>query len=369
VNDPSTGHPSTLAGLFLGWDGSLHPIPNSMHGLSAPNARPSQVSFTPDGTRLVVSERETNAISVFRMNMNGTLQNPMVTPSPRPAPFGFDFAGFHRLVVSEAAPMDPAGSSASSYDLMSGGLSVISPGILNGQMASCWTTIYRNRAYVSNMASNTVTTYGIAADGTLTVRQAAVPTAGEGSAPIDAGISDNGRMFFQLLGGKGTIAVYRTNAVGDLTLVAVRNPGLPMLGTQGLAVLDYVGPMNGTHCLTWQWANQDLPEQATLNEVEERGGTRGNRIPATNDSPPSLKELGLLTQPSWPSLNFGRSDLTGHTRPINSPFGGSRLSYPRTPPNAPQFPRGMPSRLFQTIRARHESLGRAIGRGAGIWQR
>jgi 6-phosphogluconolactonase len=239
VNDPTANQPSTITGLAMHQNGRLSRIPNSTHFLSSPAARPSQVSFTPDGTRLVVTERETNAISVFPINSNGTLQNPMVTPSTRPAPFGFDFSGSNRLIVSEAAPMDPIGSSASSYDLTVTGISVVSPAVLNGQMASCWVTISPggDRAYVSNTASNTVTTYGVAADGTLSVRQAAVPAGGDGSAPIDAGINDVGRLFFQLLGGKGTIAVYRVNGSGDLALIAIRNTGLPMLGSQGLTVL------------------------------------------------------------------------------------------------------------------------------------
>jgi hypothetical protein len=81
-----------------------------------------------------------------------------------------------------------------------------------------------------------VTTYGIAANGTLTVRQAAVPTDGANSAPIDADATANGSLFFQLLGGKGTIAVYTVDANGDLTLNGVQTTGLPVLGTQGLTV-------------------------------------------------------------------------------------------------------------------------------------
>jgi 6-phosphogluconolactonase len=239
VNDPANGDPATITGFRIGHNGTLAPIPNSTRGLSAPNARPSQVSITPDGGHVVVTERETNVVSVFEIQANGTLTNLVTTPSPRPAPFGFDFAGSSTLIVSEAAPMDPAGSSASSYHLASGVASVVSPGVLNGQMASCWVTVSPNDAYayVSNTASHTVTTYAIGNGGTLTVQQAAVPTDGPGSAPIDADITSSGSLYLQLLGGKGTIAVYSVAANGDLTLIGVRHTGLPMLGTQGLTVL------------------------------------------------------------------------------------------------------------------------------------
>ena len=241
VNDPGAGNPSTITGFKFRDDGTLMPIPHSTRGLSAPNARPSQVSIYPDGSQVVVTERETNAISVFSVHRDGTLSDPSVTPSPRPVPFGFDFTNRNVFVVSEAAAGDPAGSSASSFRLHDSAMAtVISGGVLNGQMASCWTTASPNgtRAYVSNTLSNTVSTYAVAQNGTLSLRQAAAPTDGAGSAPIDAGISSNGRLFFQLLGGKGTIAVYNTDLHGDLHLIAVRATGLPTLGSQGLAVLE-----------------------------------------------------------------------------------------------------------------------------------
>ena len=185
-----------------------------------------------------VTERETNVISVFTIQSNGTLSGPVTTPSVRPAPFGFNFAGPELIVVSEP---DPKNSSASSYHL-DGNMPVqpISEGIVNGQGASCWVTVAPSggRAYISNTESSTLSTYAIDSMGMLTLRQAAVPTDGMGSGPIDSDISASGQMFFVLLGGKGTIAVYRTSNDGHLALLGVRETGLPMLGTQGLAVLN-----------------------------------------------------------------------------------------------------------------------------------
>jgi 6-phosphogluconolactonase len=239
VNDPGAGRPSTIVGFASRQNGTLAPIPGSRRLLSAPNARPSQISISPDGNSVIVTERETNVVSVFDINANGTLANPVVTPSPRPAPFGFDFVNSDTFVVSEAAPGDPAGSSASSYALAGGAATVISGGVLNGQMASCWVTSHPTGmwAYVSNTASNTVTNYAVSEKATLTISQMAVPTDGAGSAPIDADINSRGSLFFQLLGGKGTIAVYSVARNGDLALLGVRPTGLPMLGTQGLTVL------------------------------------------------------------------------------------------------------------------------------------
>lgn len=239
VNDPTQAQPSTIVGFAVAANGSLTTIAGSTQTLSAANARPSQVGFSPDGTRIVVTERETNAISTFVINGDGTLQSPVTTASAGPAPFGFEFRDFGTLVVSEAAPGDPAGASASSYSLNANGtLTVITGRVLNGQLASCWTSITPDgdTAIVANTGSHTVTTYNIAGNGGLTVDQAAVATAGAGSAPIDADITSDGDFYVQLLGGTGQVVVYTINDDGDITLRQIQNVGLPALGSQGLVV-------------------------------------------------------------------------------------------------------------------------------------
>jgi 6-phosphogluconolactonase len=236
VNDPMNGDPATVAAFSRSENGSLHPVRNGVHLLSGPTARPSQVSATPDGARVVVTERGTNAISIFPIGSGGALGDPTVTPSARPDPFGFDFAGRSTLIVSEVAMGDPAGSSASSYDISMGlTASPVSAGVLNSQMASCWTTVSpdNKRAYVTNTASDSISNYSVGTDGSITLLEPAIPTA---MAPIDSGISDDGHFFFQLLGTGSAIGVYAVNASGSLDLLGTRHVALPPLGVQGIAV-------------------------------------------------------------------------------------------------------------------------------------
>lgn len=237
VNNPDSMQPSTITGFTLNNDGTLTAFAGSTRGLSADNARPSQVSISPDGEQVIVTERGTNVVTAFGVNSDRTLGTPATVASPRPDPFGFAFVGSNRMVVSEAAAMNPLGSSASLYNLTPGAPTVASGGVLNNQMASCWVTISPNgqQAYVSNTGSNTITNYNIGS-GSLTLQQEAVATDGLGSAPIDSG--QGGGKFVQLLGGKGTIAVYSIQSDGDLALLGIRSTGLPLLGTQGLAVRD-----------------------------------------------------------------------------------------------------------------------------------
>jgi 6-phosphogluconolactonase (cycloisomerase 2 family) len=237
VNDPTTLVPATLTTFRQNAAGNLTVIPQSVHQLSGPMARPSQVSFSPDLSQVIVTERETNVIEIFNMHRDGTMALASITPSVRPAPFGFAFSG-NNFVVSEAAPGSPLGSSVSSYALNPpSGLStqVISAGILNGQQASCWTTINPagNRAYTSNTVSQTISSYNVAGDGTVTLREPAIVT---GASPIDSGMSADGKLFFQLMGEKSAIVVYAVDANGDLNLIGIRHTPMPAFGVQGLVV-------------------------------------------------------------------------------------------------------------------------------------
>src|SRR5437762_1215258 len=56
-------------------NGSLTSIPGSTHSLSTLNAQPAQVLFTPDGSKIVVSELTSNHLSVFHVNKMVVLQD------------------------------------------------------------------------------------------------------------------------------------------------------------------------------------------------------------------------------------------------------------------------------------------------------
>jgi 6-phosphogluconolactonase (cycloisomerase 2 family) len=94
-------------------------------------------------------------------------------------------------------------------------------------------------AYTSNTASGTITSYDINRDGTLDLR-GSIPSTPEESAmgaPIDSGVSRDGRNFYVLNGNQGSISVFNIDQDGQLVRLQVIDPvELPNLGTQGLAV-------------------------------------------------------------------------------------------------------------------------------------
>jgi len=73
AGNPASNIASNVTGFHVNKDGSLTPIIGSTQPLSTANAQPSCVVFSPRGHKLVVSELNTNLLSVFLVNSDGTL--------------------------------------------------------------------------------------------------------------------------------------------------------------------------------------------------------------------------------------------------------------------------------------------------------
>jgi 6-phosphogluconolactonase len=232
----NAGGAGNISGFTLMPDGSLSPIAGSTRPLSGPAVQPAQVSFAPTGDWLVVTEKATNQILTYPVNGSGVAGAPVVHPSSGTTPFGFDFAGTNRLIVSEAFGGAPNASATSSYRLNSGGLQLVSGSVPTTETAACWVATTKNGryAYVSNTGSSSVTGYSIAADGELTILDADGVTGTTAGPAIDAGISVNGQ-FLYVLNGNGTISAFSIAADGSLTSTGT-TMGLPA-GSVGLAAI------------------------------------------------------------------------------------------------------------------------------------
>ena len=234
VGNAANSHASNITGFRVANDGRLAMIPGSTRSLSAANAQPACVVFSPYGSLLAVSELTTNRISIFSVRADGVLTGPTVNRSSGASPFGACFLSTGSLLVTETS------GALSSYLVGADGrLAVLSGSVRNGQMATCWVVPARDErfAYTSNAGSGTITSYRINSDGTLTVAENVAGAEGPASGPIDNGVSEDGRYFYVLNGGLGSIAAYRIESDGRLTrLQTVTGQGLPNLGAQGLAV-------------------------------------------------------------------------------------------------------------------------------------
>jgi 6-phosphogluconolactonase (cycloisomerase 2 family) len=237
-NADNNSAPSNIAGFRIEANGHLTHIPGSIHTLSTLNAQPAQALFTPDGSKIVVSELTTNHLSVFKVNYNGTVTGPIINDSNGMGPFGIYFLSSGILLVTEADS-----NALSSYIMDDNGiLTVVNGSVPNGQKATCWVAATRNErfAFTTNTASGTITTYKLDNSGALTVvgHTASTPAGKPTGLPMDVGVSKDGRHLYTLNGNQGTVSVFKIEDDGRLVSLQVAAwSNYSYFGSQGLVVL------------------------------------------------------------------------------------------------------------------------------------
>jgi 6-phosphogluconolactonase len=233
----AVGGDDTITALLVAQDGTLSPLPGSMRSLSAENTGPAQISFSPNGRFLAVTEKGTNLIDTWEVRPDGLASGTRIqNPSAAATPFGFAFGKRDVIIVSEAAGGAANASSLSSYLLEDDGmLTVVSSAVPTTETAACWAVITNDGrfAYTTNAGSATVSGYRIAFDGTITLLDADGVTGNTGSGDIDMALSNNSRYLFTLNSGDDTISAFRVHADGSLSHLPGAS-GLPA-GANGLA--------------------------------------------------------------------------------------------------------------------------------------
>lgn len=96
-------------------NGDLRPSTAAISELSSESANPAQVEFSPNGSQLLVTEKDTNLLTVFNVNSRGNLSAGSSTPSAGITPFGFEFDRRGHAIVSEAFAGALGASTVSSY--------------------------------------------------------------------------------------------------------------------------------------------------------------------------------------------------------------------------------------------------------------
>jgi 6-phosphogluconolactonase len=138
----NAGGAANIASFRLTSRGSLLPLSGSTRAL--PGLAPAQVSFAAHGSVLVVTQKNSNTIAVYKVE-DGDLSGPFSHASAGQTPFGFGISKMDILVVSEAAGGAPGASTVSSYEVEdSGQLRVITAALHAGQTAACWVAVTQN---------------------------------------------------------------------------------------------------------------------------------------------------------------------------------------------------------------------------------
>ena len=219
----SGGTPSVAA--FRRWsDGSLKPIPGGTRELAPGADGAAQVSVTPDGRTLVVSERVSNRLETLPLDRFGRPGAPVVTPSSGAVPFGFGITRHGTIVVSEAGA-----STVSSYRL-DGSLRTVTASLPVGQGAACWVAVSPNGrfAYTGNAAGG-ITGFAVGRDGSLT----ALGTTNLVPSPRDLDFDRTGR-FLHAVSPGGQVTSYRVGRDGSLTLAGTAPAAAGITGAAAL---------------------------------------------------------------------------------------------------------------------------------------
>jgi 6-phosphogluconolactonase len=204
-----------IAGFRVGSGGFLRPLRGSSRPLSAAMTGPAQVDFSRDGDMLIVTERNTNLITTYKLDDDGRPGQPQPMASAGASPFGFRVNRQGFLIVSEAA-----GSSASSYSVDDEGtISLISPSVPTGGAAPCWIGVTEDgqHAYAINAGSGTITGYAVGGQGALTRLNAGIFPSG-GNGPTEVAIHGN-RLLYVLNRDSGGIGAFQIGADGTLVMI------------------------------------------------------------------------------------------------------------------------------------------------------
>lgn len=230
------------SGFRLMPSGHLDPIANSKQTGSTLDTEVSTIAFSPDGLKLVLSERQTNLIDVFSVEPDGSLQNAVFNNSTANEPFGLQFTPNGQLLVSNAS------GSLTSYRINDDNtLTALTTNATSSGVATCWvvnngTFAWTSSAITSSLSAFTLSSAGalaplgpvatIAASGPTIFPTGAPPTA----FPIDIALSADSKYLYGVFSGLGEIIGFRVGPNGQLTPIGAVSPYPAQVGVEGLAV-------------------------------------------------------------------------------------------------------------------------------------
>ena len=233
----SVGASDSVAGFQIDASGLLTPIEDSVATLSTAVTRPAQIGVSPDGTSLVVTERETHKVSIFEIDAAGRPMNLQAHDSEGLTPFGFEFGVRGALVIAEGVLGNTNASSVSSYALQSpSSLTVLTSSAPTFQTAACWLVLSPDKkmAFTTNPGSDSISRFSLSFDGELTLERHWRKLLERGDRPLDIAVTKDSRALYVLLSGSDKLAMIPIHASRKRVRVAQRL-SVPT-GANGLAV-------------------------------------------------------------------------------------------------------------------------------------
>ncbi len=220
---------------YLNLAGRLIPVSHRELGLPTTSpagtprflTAPGQVTFSPDGHRILVTTKGNGTVEVFRVGPFAQLGRPVVTADTTGAannvPFDVSFDRSGAVYVAEAGANTVARYRLNRDDSLS-----LIDRIATGQQATCWIVAGRQALYASNAGSGTLTTV----QGNGALRNA-------GTTATDAGVTDatvtsDGRNLYVQTGANGIVDEFSIGHDGSLASIgSVTVPDA--VGAEGIA--------------------------------------------------------------------------------------------------------------------------------------
>jgi 6-phosphogluconolactonase (cycloisomerase 2 family) len=203
-------------------DEKLTPLEASTKPLSGDDADPAQLAFSVDGAALIATERATNSISSYTVDERGYAEGPTTIKSSGQTPYGFDFTPNGSLIVTEAFGGEVGAAAASSYAVDGGELTPVSGSVGDTRSEVCWAAVSKDGhfVYVTNFGDGTVSSYEIADDGKLTLRDPVAGSTREGEKGVrDEAISRDGRHLYAIDADAQRVFAWGVGEDGKLTSV------------------------------------------------------------------------------------------------------------------------------------------------------
>ena len=238
----NAGVPNDVSGFQLSAGGKLSPLRGAIRNLSDPDAKPTDIEFTPDGKTLVVIERNTARLTTFAVQASGLIAPPKSQTTGYPRPFGSLFAPDGQLVVTVESD-EKSGGGLASFVFGRQGTAARADSVPPSDSipSSCWLELTTSGElglgpsadgfiFATSPAVGIVSMFRYGSQGKVSSGTVAAGT-GNGSKPTD--IVSKGGVLSVLTPGAGSVHYFEIGADGTLVGLAVVS-GLPA-SASGLA--------------------------------------------------------------------------------------------------------------------------------------
>ena len=226
---------ANVVGFKVDDEGDLHAIKGATGLLSTARPNPAQVQIDPSGRWLLVTEKLTNLIDVYRIHDDGSLGARTSFPSTGLYPFGMAFnpARPQEFIVDDGFGFVGSNNTGAvtAYRLTQGSVGLVNGPVADFQLAPCWMVITRDGrfAYTSNPDSHNISGFSIGDDGAISLLNSNGVTASTPSDtfPLEEGLSSNSRFLYALDSrlllkpqpGPATLSGFQVHEDGSLTPV------------------------------------------------------------------------------------------------------------------------------------------------------